>query len=79
MASVKYYTYFKDVTFLGIYANGLLVEKFYYIYEISVIFIEACEEAENAFHKGFPVNSEHLKNLLDEVKDNVEQAISFVA
>jgi hypothetical protein len=35
--------YFKGMSFIGPYVTRMLIHKIYYIYEVSVIFVEACE------------------------------------
>lgn len=42
MSSVEYYMYLKKITFIGPFVSRMLIEKLYFIYEVSVVFVEAC-------------------------------------
>jgi hypothetical protein len=43
METVKYYMKFKDWALIGPYITRMLISKIYFVYEVSIIFIEACE------------------------------------
>ncbi len=68
MDTVKFYMYFKSYALVGPMVTRMLISKIYFVYEITSLFIEASEEAEHAFHSTFPLNTEYLKMVLDEVK-----------
>jgi hypothetical protein len=46
----------------------MLVSKIYFVYEVAVIFNDACEETVRVFKNDFPINNEQLKEVLEEVK-----------
>ena len=77
--SMSYFLKVKDMPIIGKYATNLLVNRLYEAYEITTAFIEAAEEAIHIFEHSFPLNTEHLNYVLGEVKDNVEQAVNYVA
>ena len=56
----------------------MLVSKIYFVYEVAVIFTEACEETVRVFRNDFPINNEQLKEVCEEVKENVDQAIAYI-
>jgi len=68
METVKFYMYLKNFAIIGPFVNRLLISKIYYVYEVTALFLEACEETEHAFHNSFPLNTEYLKMILEEVK-----------
>lgn len=79
MDSMKFYMKFKNTPVIGTTCIKFLINKVYDAYEITTAFIEACEEAIHVFEHSFPINNEHLKYVIGEVKDNLEQAILYVS
>ena len=69
----------KNMPLIGSTATKWLINKVFFAYEISTAFIESAEETIHVFEHSFPLNTEHLNYVLGEVKDNLEQAISYVA
>lgn len=63
--TVKIYTRFKDWALIGPMFTRMLVSKIYFVYEVSVIFTEACEETIRVFKNDFPINNEQLKEVTD--------------
>jgi len=39
---MKYYMYFKDFAIVGTYSTRMMISKIYFVYEVSVLFLEAC-------------------------------------
>lgn len=78
LQSVKIFTYFKDWALIGSFFTRMLVSKIYFVYEVSLIFVESSEETIRVFKKDFPLNNEHLGYVIEEVKENIDQAVSFI-
>ncbi len=76
--TVKLYTHFKDWALIGPFFTRVLVSKIYFVYEVAVIFTESCEETMRVFRNDFPINNDQLKEVIEEVKENVDQAISYI-
>ena len=79
MDTMKFYMKFKDYPIVGHTFTRMLVQKVYFVYEIATTFIEASEETIHVFSHSFPLHTEYLNYVLNEVKDNMDQAISYVA
>ncbi len=79
--TLKYYIYFKDYPLIGSFMQKILVQKIYFMYEISTAFTEACEEATSSFHRNFPIgkSSHAFGNAMKEVADNIESATFFIS
>ena len=43
METVRFYMYFKHVAFIGPWVTRMLISKIYFVYEVTVVMIEACE------------------------------------
>ena len=70
--------YFKNIALIGPWITRMLISKIYFVYEVTVLLIEASEQAEHAFQTTFPLNTEYLKMVLEEVKENQEAAITYI-
>lgn len=79
MDSVRLYMKMKDMPIIGPTATTFLISKVFFAYEITTAFIESAEESIHVFEHSFPLNSESLDMVLREVRDNLDQAISYVA
>lgn len=49
MDTMKYYTYFKDWSIVGPYVTKMMISKIYFVYEVSIVFLEASEESIHVF------------------------------
>ena len=65
METVRFYMYFKNVAFIGPWVTRMLIQKIYFVYEVTVVMMEACEQTEHVFHHTFPLNTEYLKIVLE--------------
>ena len=70
---------FIDSPLIGTYVSRLVVNKIYFTYEIATAFLDACEETVHVFKESFPLNHENLHYVMDEVKENMDQAIAYIA
>eukprot|EP00919_Chromeraceae_sp_WS-2016_P064671 GHVR01153189.1.p3 GENE.GHVR01153189.1~~GHVR01153189.1.p3 ORF type:complete len:123 (-),score=7.48 GHVR01153189.1:762-1130(-) len=75
---LKYYMYFKDYALIGNFIVRIIIQKVYFAYEISTSLLEACEECSHRFHEAFPLNTEHLNSVMNEVKDSIDQAVTYM-
>ena len=79
MESVKIYQRLRTWPIVGPFATKFIINKVYFAYEITTAFIESCEETIHVFEHSFPLHADHLDGVLREVKDNLEEAVSYVA
>lgn len=56
MENVNMYMKFKDTAIIGSYFSRLLINNVYFAYEITITFIESCEETIHIFKEKFPIN-----------------------
>lgn len=57
MDTMKFYMKFKDTPLVGSKITEMLIQKIYFIYEITTTFIEACDETLHVFEHSFPLHT----------------------
>ena len=77
--SIAWYFKFKDFPIIGKTITNLLINRLYEAYEITTTLIESSEHAIHVFENSFPLHTEYLNYVLSEVKDNIDQAVNYVA
>lgn len=70
---------FRGLPLIGKSFTRSIIHKIYFIYEVSTVFVEACEEVMHKFEESFPVHPDHLRYVLDEVRENVENASTYIS
>ena len=79
MGVVKWYMKFSETPIVSLYVNRMIVQKIYFTYEIATAFLESCEEATHVFHESFPLNHDNVRYVLDEARENMDQATAYIA
>jgi hypothetical protein len=69
---------FKNVPLIGQHCTRAVIHKIYFVYEVTTVFVEACEEVIQQFNLHFPLQSEHLRYVIEEVHENIENATSYI-
>jgi len=56
---------FKNVPIIGKQCTRAVIHKIYFVYEVTTVFVEACEEVIQQFNQHFPLQTDHLRYVVD--------------
>ena len=79
LESIERYMRWRGLPLVGNYFSRAVIHKIYFVYEVSVVLVEACEEVMQKFEESFPVHPNHLRYVLEEVHENVEAASTYIS
>jgi hypothetical protein len=62
--TVEMYLRFRESWLFGPIFSRMLVSKLYFLYEVSITFVEACEETTRVFKNDFPISSKQVAEVI---------------
>lgn len=65
--TMGFYQRFKDTPLIGKFVVRAMIQKVYFAYEISLVFVEACEEVIHKFQDHFPLHADAMSYVINEV------------
>ena len=75
---IKYWMKIKDWIIVGKYAQKVIVNRVFFVYDVCSTLVMSCSEAVSLFRLSYPVRKEYITTIVQEIEENIYLAESYL-